>query len=291
MAEIPLSVAEKTFILHGVDSDSRIDGRSRLEYRVLEIESKLMEQVNGSARVRLGNSDILVGVKMEIDTPFPDRPFEGKIEFFVDCSANATPDFEGKGGDDLANEISSALSRAYQSPQTFDLRFLSILPHKKCWKMFVDVLILQCGGNLFDVVGVAVKAALNCTEIPKVTSATVDGTEADIHLSDDIYDCIKLDVTNFPLFVTVCKIGDNCIVDPTSQEEVCSAASIIMSVTPNGKITSTIKMGYGSLLSTTLGKCLEIGTKVGIQLNGAIMSQLKREEKLGPKKQFFGFLR
>lgn len=43
-----------------------------------------MEQVNGSARVRLGNSDILVGVKMEIDTPFPDRPFEGKIEFFVD---------------------------------------------------------------------------------------------------------------------------------------------------------------------------------------------------------------
>lgn len=51
---------------------------------MLEIESKLMEQVNGSARVRLGNSDILVGVKMEIDTPFPDRPFEGKIEFFVD---------------------------------------------------------------------------------------------------------------------------------------------------------------------------------------------------------------
>ena len=43
-----------------------------------------MEQVNGSARVRLGNSDILVGVKLEIDTPFPDRPYEGKLEFFVD---------------------------------------------------------------------------------------------------------------------------------------------------------------------------------------------------------------
>ncbi|XP_033217248.1 exosome complex exonuclease RRP42 [Belonocnema kinseyi] len=272
-------------------TNSRLDGRSRLEYRMIEIESKLMEQVNGSARVRLGNSDIMAGVKLEIDAPFPDSPFEGKLEFFVDCSANATPEFEGKGGDDIANEISHVLSRTYQSPQTFDLRSLSILPHKKCWKMFVDILILQCGGNLFDAVGVAVKAALNSTEIPKVTSATVDGAEADIHLSDDIYDCTKLDVTNFPLFVTVCKIGDHCIVDPTSEEEMCSAASLVISVMPNGKITSTVKKGYGSLLPATLMKTIEIGTRVGIQLNNAVVKQLKREEELGPKKPIYGFLR
>ena len=67
-----------------LQTDSRLDGRSRLEYRMIEIESKLMEQVNGSARVRLGNSDVMAGVKLEIDTPFPDSPFEGKLEFFVD---------------------------------------------------------------------------------------------------------------------------------------------------------------------------------------------------------------
>lgn len=43
-----------------------------------------MDQVNGSARLRIGNTDILVGVKVELDSPYPDSPYEGKLEFFVD---------------------------------------------------------------------------------------------------------------------------------------------------------------------------------------------------------------
>lgn len=56
-------------------------------------------------------------------------------------SANATPEFEGKGGDDLATEISNILSMAYQTPSVFDPRQLCILPNKKCWKMYVDILV------------------------------------------------------------------------------------------------------------------------------------------------------
>jgi len=33
-----------------------------------------------------------------------------------------------------------------------------------------------------------------------------------------------------PLLVTVCKIGDYCLVDPTAEEEVCSAVSMVVSV-------------------------------------------------------------
>lgn len=43
-----------------------------------------MSHASGSARLRLANTDILVGVKTEIDTPYPEKPREGKIEFFVD---------------------------------------------------------------------------------------------------------------------------------------------------------------------------------------------------------------
>ena len=35
----------------------------------------------------------------------------GRIEFFVDCSANATPAFEGRGGEALAADISRVLAR------------------------------------------------------------------------------------------------------------------------------------------------------------------------------------
>ncbi|XP_058809162.1 exosome complex exonuclease RRP42 [Phymastichus coffea] len=291
MAEIPLSLAEKTFILHGVDANFRNDGRCRIDYRSMELETKLMDQVHGSSRIRIGNTDVLVGVKVEIDTPYPDNPYEGKIEFFVDCSANATPIFEGKGGEDLANEISNVLALAYQSPEALDLSQLSILPHKKCWKLFVDILILECGGNLFDAVALAVKAALFSTEIPKVKAATLDGGEADIALSDDIYESIKLNTTNCPLLVTLCKIGDNCVVDPSSEEEMCSSASTVISVMPNGKISSIIKIGYGSLQPSTLSKTLEMGTNIGIRLNESLISALKSEENLGPNRPIIGFLR
>lgn len=67
-----------------MQANFRNDGRCRTDYRSMELETKLMDQVHGSSRIRIGNTDVLVGVKVEIDTPYPDSPFEGKIEFFVD---------------------------------------------------------------------------------------------------------------------------------------------------------------------------------------------------------------
>ncbi|EZA57192.1 hypothetical protein DMN91_007272 [Ooceraea biroi] len=292
MAETPLSLSEKTFICHGLDLGLRNDGRSWCQYRSIELETGLMQPAHGSARLRIGNiTDVLVSVKLEIDTPHAERPEEGKLDFFVDCSANATPAFEGKGGDDLATEISYILSKAYQTPNVFDLRQLCIIPNKKCWKLYVDVLILQYGGNLLDAVGAAVKAALYNTEIPKVIAATLDAGEPDIQVSDDPYDCIKLDVTNYPVIITVCKIGDNFVVDPTLEETSCSVASLVMSVTPNGKVTSVVKLGSGSLLSNTLIKMLQVGKDISLKLNETLMRELKEEDKLGRSKPVCGFLR
>ena len=74
----------ETINILNLQANFRNDGRSHTDYRPIELETKLMDQVHGSARVRIGNTDILVGVKVEIDSPYPERPFEGKLEFFVD---------------------------------------------------------------------------------------------------------------------------------------------------------------------------------------------------------------
>jgi len=67
-----------------MQEDFRCDGRNCLDYRPMEVETDVVSHASGSARLRLANTDILVGVKTEIDTPYPERPREGKIEFFVD---------------------------------------------------------------------------------------------------------------------------------------------------------------------------------------------------------------
>jgi len=215
----------------------------------------------------------------------------------VHSSANATPAFEGRGGEDLGTEISNCLMSSYKSKVAFDLSKLCILPGVRCWKLYIDILvsrmllsrilfsdlfdiisthflqILECGGNLFDAVSMAVKAALYNTRLPRVKAAGLDGGAVDLELSDDPFDCIRLDTSQVPVLVTLCKvsihsvpsskyislrkekksipsllfqIGDHCVVDPTAEEEECSVALAVVAVTPQGVITTTVKLGDGS---------------------------------------------
>jgi exosome complex component RRP42 len=169
MASILVSEAEKVYVLHGVQEDLRVDGRRRSDLRPLMVESDLVTHTSGSAHLRLANTDVLVGVKAELDATLPERPGDGRLVFSVDCSANATPEFEGRGGEDLATEISRLLGRAYGHKSVFDLDQLIVLEGVQCWVLYIDILILECGGNLFDAVSMAVKAALHSTRIPNVT--------------------------------------------------------------------------------------------------------------------------
>jgi hypothetical protein len=67
--------------------------------------------------------------------------------------------------------------------------------------------ILECGGNLFDAVSLAVKAALHNTRVPKVKAACMDGGTVDLQFSDDPFDCSCLDVSAAPCLVTLCKVN------------------------------------------------------------------------------------
>ena len=73
MATLSLSDAEKTFILHGVREDLRVDGRSRRQMRPLRLETEAVTHTSGSAHLRLANTDVLVGVKAELEEPSPQR--------------------------------------------------------------------------------------------------------------------------------------------------------------------------------------------------------------------------
>jgi hypothetical protein len=56
-------------------------------------------------------------------------------------SANATPEFEGRGGETLATEITSILMRAYNSASVLDLKSLCIIPGEQCWVLYIDVVV------------------------------------------------------------------------------------------------------------------------------------------------------
>ena len=240
MTSILLSESEKTFICHGVEDNFRTDGRARGDVRPLVLETGVVSHASGSCHLRLANTDILVGVKTELETPHPGAPDQGRIEFFVDCSANATPSFEGRGGESLATAISGVLSRAYSSKEVLDLSSLVVLAGHTCWILYVDILVLEVGGNILDAVSIAVKAALATTRIPRLSVTSVDGGEPEIEICDSVgtEGYTKLDVARAPVVVTTARIGNQCVVDPSPEEEECSSASLLVAVTPEGEIYS-----------------------------------------------------
>ncbi|XP_070575089.1 exosome complex exonuclease RRP42-like [Ptychodera flava] len=289
MASVLLSEAQKTFIAHGIQDGLRTDGRSCEEYRIMELQCDVVSNTSGSARLKLSNTDILVGIKAEMGTPKPERPDEGYLEFFVDCSANAAPEFEGRGGDDLATEISNTIQRIYDNKKAVDLKSLCIMPRETCWVIYIDVVILECGGNLFDAVSVAIKAALHNTRIPNVTVSMDDEGQREIELSDDPHDCYRIDTRNIPCLVTVSKVGNRHIVDATMEEEACCLACLMVAVTPKGTFSGVRKEGSGSLDPESVFEMMESAKKVGVAVNRSLNTLLERLEK-EPNKSYTCFL-
>ena len=82
-----LDELKRTQILELLEQGKRIDGRAFDEVRELVIEANAIPKANGSARVRLGDTEVICGVKIQPDRPFPDTGDRG---LFI-CTAELLP--------------------------------------------------------------------------------------------------------------------------------------------------------------------------------------------------------
>jgi len=58
-------------------------------------------RASGSARLRLGGTDVMVAVKADIGSPAAETPCDGRLQCSVEISASAGTDYEGRLGDSL----------------------------------------------------------------------------------------------------------------------------------------------------------------------------------------------
>ena len=66
----------KNRIRQYISVGKRFDGRKYDEFRKIEIETGISKKAEGSARVKLGKTDVIVGIKMGVDEPYPDSQDE-----------------------------------------------------------------------------------------------------------------------------------------------------------------------------------------------------------------------
>jgi len=103
----------------------RADGRKLDEVRQIHIQKEgVSENAHGIARVKLGNTDVIAGVKIDVATPYPDSPDEGAITVGVELLALASPDFEAGPPREDAIELSRVVDRGIRESKAIDFKTL-----------------------------------------------------------------------------------------------------------------------------------------------------------------------
>lgn len=223
----------KEHILKGLAKNIRYDGRKKLDYRDIKLEIDATPNAEGSARVVFGDTELIVGVKMSIETPYPDTPDNGNFMVNTELLPLSNPNFERGPPSIEAIELSRVTDRGIRESKAIDTKKLCIEPGEKVWGVIVDICTINAAGGLFDAAGLATIAALKSARFPGYKNGQIDYKE-----HKDL-----LPMQKEPIPVTVFKIGEHLLIDPLEEEEKVTDARLSVTTIKDGSICSLQKGG------------------------------------------------
>ncbi|TXT66842.1 MAG: Exosome complex component Rrp42 [Promethearchaeota archaeon] len=231
-----ISTIEKSYIKENLKKDQRIDGRGLWEYRDFDIATDKIAAAEGSCDISLGDTRIMVGVKYDIGEPYPDMPDEGVCTVMAELLPLASPLFERGPPDEESIELARVVDRGIRHADCVQTKKLCIKEGKAVYIIFVDMYVINHGGNMIDCGGVGALASLISSHIPKG-----EWTDDRPQWSGEYFKGSEI-IKELPLPITFGKIGDILFVDPSLPEELVSEGRLTISVTKD-EITSIQKSG------------------------------------------------
>ncbi len=247
MSNDVLSDIKRMHIMTLLESGKRIDDRGFEERRKIEIMPNFVPRAEGSARLRLGDTDVLAGIKMDTGTPFSDTPDSGVMTTNAELIPMASPFFESGPPRPEAIEISRVVDRGIRESQTVDMGKLCITPGEEVWIMFIDIHTLDYDGNLIDAASLAALSALKSTTVPAKK----------FEKGEDY----PLPVEHLPIASTFVKIGDKILLDPSYEEEQVADARLTVTFDENGDLRAMQKGIGGGFTPEEIKYMMEVAKK------------------------------
>jgi exosome complex component RRP42 len=246
----------------------RFDGRKLGEFRDIIIETGISNKAEGSTRVKIGKTEVIVGVKLDVSEPYPDSPDKGNLMTTAELLPISSDRISaGKPGFDSI-EIGRVIDRAIRESKFIDLEKLCIKTGEKVWTVFIDIYSINDDGDMLDAAGIGAIVALKNAKMPKYNEETGkavfgEWTEDKVPLSDKT-----------PLSITIHKVGNNFIVDPTREEEDLSEARITIG-SYDGVISSIQKGEKESLSIAEISEVLDLAEKTTSEVFKKIEKHIK----------------
>ncbi|MBI2632554.1 exosome complex protein Rrp42 [Candidatus Pacearchaeota archaeon] len=194
------------------EKEKRFDGRNLLEHRKIDLEFNVSNKAEGSARIRIGKTEVIAGVKLQVGEPYPDSPDKGNLMVSGDLLPLASPRFEMGPPDFYAIELPRLVDRAIRECGMIDMEKLVITPKEKVWTIIIDIYPINDDGNLIDAATFAAVAALKSTTFPELNE------EGKIDYDKKTNKKLPLSKETSPIPLTFYKLGNSLVLDPTREE-------------------------------------------------------------------------
>jgi exosome complex component RRP42 len=233
-----MKINERT-IKEMAEDGERLDGRSMDEYREVELETDYIPTTaQGSAKASIGDTQVIAGISVEVEEPYPDQPNRGSIAVNAELAPMADREFESGPPGEKGTELARVVDRGIRESEAVDFEELCLKKGEKVYVIFIDLHILNNDGNLLDASALAAIAALQTGYLPDYDEE--EGLDHDSEGSD-------IPMTKEPVMVTGRKIDDQLLWDTTSEEEDAQAARLSVTTTAEDKIVSMQKGGREEL--------------------------------------------
>jgi len=259
--EIVMSHMRKNIIANLLNRGERLDGRKFGEYREIEIQKGVIKTAEGSALAKIGDTQVLVAIKFEVATPFPDRPTEGVLVTNSELLPLASPTFETGPPDENSIELARTVDRAIRSSEAINLNSFYI-EEGKVLGLFMDIYVLNHAGNYTDAATLAASAALLDTRLPKIENGAIVRGEYVGPLNPKV----------IPISTTLVKIGNHWIVDPSLAEEQVYDTRITIATTETH--VCAMQKGKGCLTKDELLSNIDIAFKKGSDIREILLSSV-----------------
>ena len=227
----------------------RIDGRGPRDLRPMSIQTGLLAKADGSAMVSMGSTKILTGIKVEVGSPFSDRPDEGIFTVNAELLPLASTSFEPGPPDERGIELARVVDRSIREGGVLDLKKLCLVEGEKVYVIFIDVYVLDYDGNYFDPALISALAALATARIPRYE--VVDGKP------QKTGEYFALEFSSLPFTVMIGVIGEKFLIDPQIEEEKVLDVSLIMGADEKGNITCVQKNSPGQVPLNLMDEIVE----------------------------------
>jgi exosome complex component RRP42 len=261
------------YILRLIKRGERVDGRSLLDYRSIDVILSPIEKAEGSALVKLGKSQVLTGVKLELGSPYPDKPSEGVLQVHAEFVPLASPSFEPGPPDENAIELARVVDRSLREPRVLKLEDLVIEPGKIAWVVFNDIYLIDHAGNAIDAATLSSMLALATARVPGLLK-TSEGYRVDRSIRDK-----PLPTGNIVSTVTMAIIEGQILVDPTLEEEAIADSILTIAIDEKRRICGIQKRGERGITRVILESAIDIAIEKGSWLIELIKSILNNPQQ------------